>query len=307
MGMTRPITKEEFISKMEQIPLFTNLIRVETFFRDRKESTLREKKRLNVPVFVTFSTANLLFTFKFENRRIPVIEGRDLQQQVAQRAITFDMNEIHEEDVLSDIRHRIADALITAQDQFRYWRESLVDANIVLGDVIGSRNFFVLSKENPEEQLGLMHWRLLVSDYTRFQSFGINERDMGQILLKLDSSREARIIREIEERDDASVFDCLSLYKHPDQSYEWRKCRIVRRELKPSYDQVKNSTFDSQCFIYWIEFLHLVGKGSQMWFKRNSEEILYGGHYTREIQRSFKQEARAYIRETYKEINPQTH
>jgi hypothetical protein len=79
MGMTRPITKEEFISKMEQIPLFTNLIRVETFFRDRKESTLREKKRLNVPVFVTFSTANLLFTFKFENRRIPVIEGRDLQ------------------------------------------------------------------------------------------------------------------------------------------------------------------------------------------------------------------------------------
>ena len=89
------------------------------------------------------------------------------------------MNEIHEEDVLSDIRHRIADALITAQDQFRYWRESLVDANIVLGDVIGSRNFFVLSKENPEEQLGLMHWRLLVSDYTRFQSFGNNERDMG--------------------------------------------------------------------------------------------------------------------------------
>ena len=216
MGMTRPITKEEFIKNMEDIPLFTNLIRVETFYRDRKESTLRAKKRMNVPVFVTFSIANLLFTFKFENRQIPVLEGRDLQQQVAQRAITFDMNEIHEEDVLSDIRHRIADALITAQDQFRYWRDSLVDASIVLGDVIGSRNFFVLSKENPDEQLGLMHWKLLLSDYTRVQSFGEDERDQGQILLKLDSSREAHIIQEIEQRDDESVFDCLSLYKHPD-------------------------------------------------------------------------------------------
>ena len=35
MGMTRPITKDEFFAKMELIPLFTNLIRVETFFRDR--------------------------------------------------------------------------------------------------------------------------------------------------------------------------------------------------------------------------------------------------------------------------------
>ena len=41
IGMTRPITKDEFLSKMELIPLFTNLIRVETFYRDRKESTLR--------------------------------------------------------------------------------------------------------------------------------------------------------------------------------------------------------------------------------------------------------------------------
>ena len=155
------------------------------------------------------------------------------------------MNEIHEEDVLSDVRNRIADALITAQSQFKYWKESLVDANIVLGDVIGSRNFFVLSKDNPEEQMGLMHWKLLASDYTRMHSLGEAERDEGTILLKLDSSREARILEQVQLRDHHSVFDCLSLYKHPDQSYEWRKCRIVRRELKPSYDQVKNATFDS--------------------------------------------------------------
>ena len=148
--------------------------------------------------------------------------------------------------------------------------------------------------------MGLMHWRLESSDYCRFDSFGDNERGEGTILLKLDSSREARIKEQGELRDHPSMFDCLSLYKHPDQSYEWRKCRIVRRELKPNYDQVKNSTFDSQCFVYWIEFLHLCNKGSQMWFKRNSEEILFGGVYTREIQRSFRQEVRDYIRETYR-------
>lgn len=81
--MTRPITKDEFLSKMESIPLFTNLIRVETFYRDRKESTLRQKKRIRLPVFVTFSVSNLLFTFKFESRNIPVIEGRDIQPRVS--------------------------------------------------------------------------------------------------------------------------------------------------------------------------------------------------------------------------------
>ena len=103
------------------------------------------------------------------------------------------MNELNEEDVLSDVRQRIADALIIAQSKFKYWKESLVDANIVLSDVIGSRNFFVLSKDNPDDHLGLMHWKLLVNDYTRIHQFGENERDEGTLLLKLDSSREARI------------------------------------------------------------------------------------------------------------------
>lgn len=34
-GLNRPISKEEFLAKIEKIPFFTNLIRVETFVRDR--------------------------------------------------------------------------------------------------------------------------------------------------------------------------------------------------------------------------------------------------------------------------------
>ena len=54
------------------------MIRVETFYRDRKESTLCEKRKIRIPVFVTFSVNNLLFIFKFESRNIPVLEGRDI-------------------------------------------------------------------------------------------------------------------------------------------------------------------------------------------------------------------------------------
>ena len=79
------------------------------------------------------------------------------------------MNELHEEDILSDVRDRIATALLTAQTQFKKWTESLVGTDVVLSDVIGSRNFFVLSSENKEQQMGLMHWSLISSDYVRFQ------------------------------------------------------------------------------------------------------------------------------------------
>lgn len=33
-GISKFISKEEFLGKLEQIPLFTNMIRAETFFRD---------------------------------------------------------------------------------------------------------------------------------------------------------------------------------------------------------------------------------------------------------------------------------
>ena len=64
--------------------------------------------------------------------------------------------------------------------------------------------------------MGLMHWNLISSDYYRFQQFGDSVRGEGTILLKLDSSREQRIQESVELRDHESVFDCLSLYKHPD-------------------------------------------------------------------------------------------
>ena len=52
-GMDRPITKHEFLSKSENIPFFTNLIRVETFLRDKNLNTLKPKTK-TLPVNITF-------------------------------------------------------------------------------------------------------------------------------------------------------------------------------------------------------------------------------------------------------------
>ena len=51
--------------------------------------------------------------------------------------------------------------------------------------------------------------------------------------MKMEVSRhqgeDAEVNRREEERDLAA-FDCYSLYKHSDMSYEWRLCKIMYKE-----------------------------------------------------------------------------
>jgi hypothetical protein len=80
------------------------------------------------------------------------------------------------------------------------------------------------------------------------------------------------------------AYDCLSLYKHADKSYEWRACRVMRRELLLNYKEQLNQDSgesDAMSFSYWIEFWHARDEGSHMWFKRNYSEILLSTDYTR--------------------------
>ena len=62
--MNQPISKDEFLEKIEKIPFFTNMIRVETFVRDRNISTLVNKKK-TLPVILTFYAQETLFIFNF--------------------------------------------------------------------------------------------------------------------------------------------------------------------------------------------------------------------------------------------------
>jgi hypothetical protein len=127
-------------------------------------------------------------------------------------------------------------------------------------------------------------------------------------MLKLESPRESRLLRSILEKENSSAYDCLAIYKHADMSYDWLPCKIVHRRLKKELAQLmkQNISFNQQCFEYQVAFLHLSKKQdvyttSKNVFPRSSEEILFSANYTRELQRTFKQQCLDYIRRTYKE------
>ena len=110
-GLDRPISKGEFISKIENIPFFTNLIRVETFVRDHDAGRLCPKTKL-LPVNITFFAMNALFIFNFQKRANKVQEGNSVRPDG--ESIRFDMNNLSEEDTLADARKRIEMALMLA-------------------------------------------------------------------------------------------------------------------------------------------------------------------------------------------------
>jgi hypothetical protein len=51
-GRSKGITKVEFMTKTTQIPFLHDLVRVETLYRDRIQSSLRKKKRLDKELVV---------------------------------------------------------------------------------------------------------------------------------------------------------------------------------------------------------------------------------------------------------------
>ena len=65
-------------------------------------------------------------------------------------------------------------------------------------------------------QNSLYQWRLLSNDYIRFQQLGATERNNNNIILKLESPRESRLLTTQIEKELPSAYDCLAIYKHSD-------------------------------------------------------------------------------------------
>lgn len=125
-------------------------------------------------------------------------------------------------------------------------------------------------------------------------------------MLKLESPRESRLLKSLLEKEKPAAFDCLAIYKHADQSFDWLPCKIVSRRLRKELADLQDISLGSQCFDYQVAFLHLALKQdaytmSRNVFPRNAEEILFSDCYSREIQRNFKQECLDFIRETYRQ------
>ena len=201
------------------------------------------------------------------------------------------MTEAHEQDVVSDVRERIAKALerLIASEAAL---QKVEEASQLLSQVRGVRDFFLLGAEQA--------WRL-VNEYDRLVEF--QGQAGAEVVLKMEESKhhgENLFLSSKEEERDLAAFDCYSLYKHCDGSYEWRLCKIMHKE--PVVGQEQDSDPLSQKFNYWIEFLHHRKTGQKLWLKRRREEILMSARYAREQQRNYEQETLKFIRETYSEL-----
>lgn len=56
----------------------------------------------------------------------------------------------------------------------------------------------------------------------------------NEVIFRLEKSKHRRgdeVSQKVEEERDLAAFDCYSLYRHCDKSYEWRLCKIMQKEL----------------------------------------------------------------------------
>lgn len=82
---------------------------METLYRDRIQSTLKRKKKLDNELVVLLYASEEMFIFRFQHRVMQNIEG-DVQK-LDGNCYRILMCEAHEEDTFSDIRERIANAI----------------------------------------------------------------------------------------------------------------------------------------------------------------------------------------------------
>ena len=249
-------------------------------------------KTKTLPVYISFFAQGTLFIFNFQKRSNKVQEGNSVRPDG--QSFRFEMNNLSEEDTLADARKRISMALMLAHSA-DVDREYFKDTSLAMfGDVIGTRDFQVLSTtledgEDPLPGEASYEWRLLANDYMRFHQLGAKERNNNRwIMLKLESPRESRLYRALVEKEKEHAYDCLAIYKHSDQSFDWLPCKIISRRLRKELAQLKEVSFNSRCFDYQVAFLHLALKqdvynSSRNVFPRNSEEILFSDKYTRDL------------------------
>lgn len=82
---------------------------METLYRDRLHSSLTKKKKLSKELVVLLNHEKLSFIFRFQVRVMQNVEG-DIQK-LDHHTYRVLMMEAHEQDVVSDIRYRIAQTL----------------------------------------------------------------------------------------------------------------------------------------------------------------------------------------------------
>ena len=161
-----------------------------------------------------------------------------------------------------------------------------------------------------------------INDFDRLEKFSDDEVYEDEVIFKLVKKNGANE-EVLDEKPSQYLegYDCFSIYKHSDNSYEWRFCKIVGKVLMPEFrqqnaavkalaqdkqfsevedfGQSQDSADDSLKYLYFLEFAHLKSYGREMWCKRRREDILFSSQYSREDQ-NFSKSCFKFILQNYK-------
>ena len=83
-----------------------------------------------------------------------------------------------------------------------------------------------------------------VNDFDRLEKFSDDEIFEDEVVFKLAKSKAGEA-DDLDEKPDHILqgYDCFSIYKHHDNSYEWRLCKIIGKEIKPEFKQMALEAF----------------------------------------------------------------
>jgi hypothetical protein len=109
--LNKPITKEQFFKRVAEVPMVTDLLRAETFFKDRGYNSSKVQQKLELPLVVSYHGADFCLTFKFNPRPVSdYIEGQEITRN-ASHNYSVEMRSISLENIFADVKQRILAAV----------------------------------------------------------------------------------------------------------------------------------------------------------------------------------------------------
>lgn len=195
-----------------------------------------------------------------------------------------------------------------------------------IADIEGKMEFFV--RKLSKTQQGKLEW-LRVHDFDRLEGFADDEVQAGEVVFKLvkaptklaETTGGTEILDE-RPKTISEGYDCYSIYKHGDNSYEWRLCKIISKTPRETALTVANTFLDDgsvsalgsvkttntaaykaskasgDAFYYYLEFEHLKEYGREMWVKRRREDVIFSKRYAAQLT-NFDDAVESFIKKRY--------
>lgn len=163
----------------------------------------------------------------------------------------FEIEALYLEDIILDMRDRICSVLGKVKDS------DIKLSDGFISEVEGKMEFYVrqvLKKDSAPQRrasdVDQMHiqqsvvgntndlqwkWKT-VNDFDRMEKFSDDEVFQDEVVFKLIKSNN-QDEEVLDEKPDHILqgYDCFSIYKHQDNSYEWRLCKIIGKDLRPEF------------------------------------------------------------------------